>query len=598
MERRLSKSQIESWCGNVLPLRLLGAAEYGNDPITWSCDSPCIQITSFADDPDGGFTDGILLTLLEPGQATVTATFEGKHYCCQVSIRQMKQAASGKELNYYTGDLHDHTFKSHKKGDLCSRDFDYPIDLIEQTKKDGILDFVAISDHAVLLNAREYYRGYADAEAAEPMELIVFPGCEAEVTPLEQDRYGVLHKNAGEIVTVNASSFASTDGWEEFYEKFAGSPFAVSTLAHPQIPGGSTPCVWNFCLDKNNTPRLKQMVKLVEMGNGSDRKGNLIHEYVYSLALDNGFRVSVTCSSDSHGPAVNYDNLPGRTVIMAPEKSKEAFVDAIMHNRVYATSSGNVKLFYSVNGMAAPADLPLAGKYDFHVELSCFREDESTVPVKCQVISDYGKCVKVIEGDLASFDFTVESDTARYFYLRLLDKEGRKTWSCPVFTGRPCDSAQKDTLIPIDKTGFTAVDMISGADASKLINDDPHATWISQDTTCSIVIDMQEEKEIAALGHYPRPLNALQLRQAGIDLPEKISEFPSGYKLSTSCDGKTFTCRAEGLFRVFGGEEFIRFEKHTARYVKLEILSTCGAVSERKQFQNANVAIGELTVYR
>ena len=254
MERRLSKSQIESWCGNVLPLRLLGAAEYGNDPITWSCDSPCVQITSFANDPDGSFTDGVLLTLLAEGQATITASFGDAQYTCQVSVHEMRKAVSGKELNYYTGDFHDHSCKSHKKEEVCSRTTEYPRDLIRTWKRDGILDFAVISDHAGLLNAREYYRGYVDAEESEPMDMIIFPGCEAEITPLEPDRYGIVHKNAGEIVTVNAANFANTDSWEEFYQKYETSPFAISCLAHPQVVGGSTPGIWNFCLDKNNTP--------------------------------------------------------------------------------------------------------------------------------------------------------------------------------------------------------------------------------------------------------------------------------------------------------------------------------------------------------
>ena len=598
MGRRLSSSNIESWCGNVLPLRLLGGMEYGNEPITWHSDAPCVRVTSYAQE-EGCFTDGVMLTLLTTGQATVTATLGDKCWCCRVTVRERKKAMSGKELHYYTGDFHNHTFKSHKKEELCSRNYDYPLDLIEKFKKDGALDFAVISDHADLLNAREYYRGYADAETAQPMELVMFPGSEAEVTALEKDRYDVVHKNSGEIVTVNAAGFAAVDSWEEFNEKYKGSPFAISALAHPQTAGFSTPGIWNFCLDKNSTPRLKEMVKLVEMGNGGDRECNLLHEYVYSLALDNGFRVSVTCASDAHGSDYDIKSFPGRTVIMAPEKSKEAFADAIWNNRVYATSSGNVKLFYSVNGMAAPAELPLAGSYSFHVELSCFREEAETMPVVCQVISDYGKCVKEIRGeDLSTFDFTVESDTARYFYLRLLDREGRKTWSCPVFTGRPCDGPGREEYIPISKAGFTAVDTASGRDAAKLINDDPADPWISEGTACSILIDMQEEKAVSALGHYPRILELVKLRQAGIDVQDKTSEFPSGYRLSTSCDGKAFTCRAEGLFRVFGGEELIRFEPHTARYIKLEILTTCGAASGRARFRGAKITIGELTVYK
>lgn len=592
MERRLSHCQIESWCGNVLPLRLLGGQTYGTEEILWHSDDPCVQVTAFRDE-DGSFTDGVLLTLLAPGTATVMATLDGAVYRCAVTVRARKEAQSGKHLNYYTGDFHDHSCNSHKKAEVRTRTTEYPGDLIRKWKQDNALDFAVISDHADLLNGREYFRGFADAEDEEPMDMVIFPGCEAEVTAREYDRYGVLHKNSGEIVTVNAAGFASTDSWEEFYEKYESSPFAISVFAHPQIFGHSTPGIWNFSLDKNNTPRLKEMARLVEMGNGTDRKSNMLHEYTYSVALDNGFRVSPTCASDSHGPDYDLESFPGRTVIMAPEKTKEAFADAIWSNRVYATASGNVKLFYSVNGIAAPAELPMTEEYRFHVELSAFCEAEDTKPVLCQVISDYGKCIHEIQGDLPdTFDFTVESASARYFYLRLSDRAGRKTWSCPVFTGRPCDE-QKVPLTPVDKAGFTAVDELTGKTAPQLINDNPADPWRTERTTASVVIDMGRQEAVAGLSHYPQVLGGKHADNG----PNILAQFPSGFRISTSLDGASYTPAAQGIFRVFGGEELIRFPSREARFVKLEIVSTCGAASLWEQYQDANVVIGELTVY-
>ena len=74
-------------------------------------------------------------------------------------------------------------------------------------------------------------------------------------------------------------------------------PFVVCTLAHPQIVGFSVPCVWDFSLGKNNSETMKRAVKLIETGDGSNRQLNLINEFAYSVALDNGFKVSTTCST-------------------------------------------------------------------------------------------------------------------------------------------------------------------------------------------------------------------------------------------------------------------------------------------------------------
>lgn len=599
MERRLSREVIESYCGNVLPLRLLGGAEYGKEPITWRCDGECVQMTTQNGEEDGGFTDGVLLTLLKPGKATVTAVLEEEEHSCSVLVRAMNIASSEDPMNYYIGDFHDHTHQLHTKEEFQARSAgNLPVDYIKQVRDEGIMDFGVVSDHACLLNNREYFLGYAGAEDAQPMDLVVFPGCEAEVTAVEEDRYGIPHRNSGEIVVVNAAGYTACNTWEEFFARYATSPYAIAVLAHPQIIGSSTKGIWNFRLEKNNSPRFKQMVRGVEMGDGSDCRSNLINEYIYSKALDQGFRVAPTCSSDSHGPQWGYYRFPGKTIIMAPEKTKEAFMDALMNNRFYACSTGNIKLKYTVNGKTAPVTLEAPKKYAFHVETSCFHEDESTVPVKCQVISDGGIAVKEMALENASsFDFTVESETASYFYLRLIDREGRKTWSCPVWTGRTFTETPKDTLLPLSKAEITAVDLKSGKDASILFNDDPHEAWFAEGKICSILIDLQEAQKITAIGHYPRILDQ-PYAQMGIDTTALLAQFPSAYEIHSSNDGVNFKKQAEGKFLAFGGEEIKRFEEHTARYVRLDILSTTGKESARQNYVDATVAIGELTLFK
>jgi len=597
MSLRLSKDKIESFCGDVLPLRLFSDAP--TDRICWEVEGDAVQLRSFSEEEELPFDTGVLLTLLRPGTAVVTATADGEVCRCQVTVTKRLCASSDDEMQYFIGDFHDHTTNEHNHDRFRDRTCGFPWEYIRQVKEENKLDFCVISDHGGTLNPRDFFRGFTDAEDMKPMDLIVFPGCESEVTAVSYDRYGVPHKNSGEIVTVNGDSFTSSYTWSEFLRVFEHSPNLICTLAHPQILGYSVPGIWNFALDQNNTPEFLRMTKMVEMGDGSDRSSNLINEYTYSVALDNGFRVGTTCSSDSHGPLWGYDAFPGKTVIMAPEKSKEAFVDALLNNRVYACSSGNLKLSYSVNGMTAPADLPPATKYNFHVRLSFFHEDPSTVPVKCQVISDAGKTVKVIENvDFRDFTFTVESETAGYFYLRLTDTEGRKTWSVPVWTERSVIPRSRQALTPIEKRGCKAYDLHTGKEVPVLLNDRPTESWCSQSGTAEIVIDLQTEQEICGLGHYPTIIDRRSLPDPTVPVAELVARFPVDYRISTSCDNVTYTTCAEGLFRIFGGEEVISFAAHTARYVKLQVLSTAGKASEYAKYQDAKVSMAELTVYK
>lgn len=596
MNCRLSKTKIESYQGDVLPLRLLGEEELTAAEIEWSVAGDCVIARSFWGDAPHSFNDGVMLTLAEVGEATVSATYGGETYTCTVTVRPMEKASSEDELCYYRGDFHCHTSQEHK-APAFAEDPSGISNYIQQMKAEKRLDFGVISDHAEVTNPRDFFRGFTETEAAQPMEFIMFPGSESEISPIEPDRYGLNRKNGGEMVCVNVDNFVCTHGWAGFFDAYSTAPFGVCVFAHPQVVGYDRNGVWNFCFHRINTPAMKNLVRGVEMGDGSDRASNCLNELVYSLALDCGFRVSATCASDCHGPVWGFEQASGKTIVMARKKSKEAFLDALRSNRFYACESGTVKLRYSVNGQTAPADLAAAEAYQFRVEWSLMEQEPTARPVRLQVISDGGKTIYETKDFGNILEFSVPSATARYFFLRLTDEAGRKTWSCPVWTGRAFGDWTPLALPPLDKAGFTVTDQRTGQDVSILVNDDPTAYWEGQDTTAALLIDMGREQQVRALGHYPPRWDRKVLKVKGIRENEAVASFACRYRISTSVDGLNFTEQAEGVLRVFGAEEIISLPPHSARYLKLEVLSTTGAESAYPALAEARVQIGELTVF-
>ena len=597
---KLTRDYINSFCGDVVALKLVSDVEdISHDEIIWSCDSDRVKIRDdFKLDENFPFTNGVLLTLISPGEATVFAEHRGVKYSCRLEIREMKKAKSDDELNYYVGDLHDHTCPINDYFDFAERTEGLPVDYVRQLKAEGLMDFGVISDHSAALSEKEFFENFlmVDREQGD-MRTVMFPGCENEVIVKEIDRFGIENKKGGEIVSFNCQDYKESNSWEEFFEKVAGEPFAVCTLAHPQIVGFSVPGVWDFSLYKNNSDILKKAIKLIETGDGSNRQSNLINEFIYSVALDNGFKVSTTCSSDSHGPVWGYHRFPGKTVIMAKERSKEAFLDAISNNRIYGCESGNLKVRYSVNGKVAPVTLTPSDKYSFKVEISYFSEDESTVPVKCQLISDYGKIVKVIEGvDFTSFSFDVEAPDAGYFFLRFVDSKFRRTWSVPVWTGAPLKGTKPSSLTALDKSGFTVTEAKSGERADVIVNDLPTEPYVAGSSSPEFIIDMNRSEKISALGHYPRVIRRSLIKDWYGGTPPIIAEFPAEFEIFASKDGERYEKCAEGIFRTFGSEEIIEFPERDARFVKLKILSNVGAF-KGGEFENADTAIGELTLF-
>ncbi len=600
MGRFLSKNKIQSFCGDVLPLRLLSdGEELGNAPIQWGADSPIIGIRSFASGGEFSFTNGILLILKECGEATVWAEYQGERYCCSVTIKPLRQAADDQALQYYIGDLHCHTSTIHNPALFAARESGFQIDYLRYINDENKIDFGVISDHASTINDREFYQGFIDEESLAPMNVVCFPGAESEICVTAEDRLGVLRRLSGEIVTFNTAGYRDAYTWQDFYDSMADSPEPVGIFAHPQVLGYSTKGLWDFDFHRNATPEMLRLIRGIEMGNGGDRASNLIYEYSYSVALDAGFQVSCVCSSDAHEAPWGYHSMPGKTIIMAPEKSKEAFLDALRNNRFYACESGNLKIRLLANGKAAPCRLEECEHYHFTLETSCFREDPSTLPIQCEVISNNGETLALFKGEnFSRFSFDLSSSEARYFYLRLMDSEGRKTWTPPIFTGRPAIHPEEQPLQPLDLSGASAIEARSGADAAAVINGDPYDFWQGEETKASILIDLGAEYECAALGYLPQIILRPKDKTLPWELQPLLAGLPRRYEVYAGNDPAALARCAAGNCRVFGAENIISFPAQRIRYLRFDVLSQVGSESGLPQYKDAPISIGNLAVFK
>ena len=606
MSKKLSKESIVSYRGDILPLHIgfdSDEHEYlKSADIKWESDSDCVSIRTFSGEDKMCFNNGALLILNKVGEANVTATLDGEKHLCRVTVREPIIADSEDKFDYFIGDLHNHTTLIHNHDAFIDRTSEFQYEYINQLKDEALIDFTAMSDHACVLNETEFFRNFTEVEKAEPNSVVIFPGSESEITFREEDRFGVLHKNSGEIVTFNTDRYGNPNRWEPFYDYVKNAPEPVAIFAHPCVVGYSTKGVWNFCFHKHNNDIMKKAIRGIEVINGGLVDWNLMHEFTYSHALDSGFRVSSVASSDSHGPRWGYSYMKAKTVILAKEKSREAFLDALRHNRFYATESGNVKLRYTVNGKQAPADLEEATNYKFHVELDYFLDDETTHPVECTVISDYGKTLLSLSNFGNTFDFEIDSDTARYFYLRFVDANGERTWSCPVWTGRAFDEYLEPEITPIDMTGATAVDALTGDDAAGAIDGNVYEPWEARTGKASIVIDLGKECEIKALGLYPRmivrPSKSREYEKWLVwREPDFSSTLPTSIAVYASVDGKTYEKCTDGICRMFGGENIFTFEPTKAKYVRFDILSTVGHDAVPHLWGDAKCSVANLTLF-
>jgi len=598
---RLSKPNVRTFRGNVVSLRLLSAKDLSSTDIKWSSsDESVVRIRTFQGAEEDCFSDGVLLIAFGCGSAVVTAEYEGRVFSCQTEVREMRTALPDDELRFFFGDFHAHTTEIHDRKRFLPRTDTHPIDVFSQAKEEGYFDSFVVSDHAVLVDNREFFSVFLAAETTDSPDFISFAGTESQVDCIEPDAYGRLHQNAGEVVTFNSAGYASVKGWDEYFERTSQNPMTVAAFAHPQILGYSVAGIWNFSLFEKTTPQMRERFHMIEMGNGGDRGQNLIHERMYSAALDCGYRIAPTSTSDHHCQPWGSNSVRGRTVILAPEKSREMFLDAILNGRLYATENGSVKLWYTVNGFRPASTLPLCEEYNFHVDISHFREiEDGEKTVLVEVVSDYGDIVysrSVDPADAVVLDFTLQSSSARYFYLRLHSQQGDRTWSPAVWTGRefdPCP-AQACKGVPMDKNEMRIVSCTPGTDPRLLISGNPDEEWRSDASSAEFILDLGAEKNVCGVGCWPHKVRR--------DDPEctdliSVARFIDRVECYVSSDGMHYEKAAAGLVRSHGGEYRLNFAKRAARYVKVLLPDSTGSASRKPNYQGQPVMVGEVDVY-
>lgn len=591
---RLSFTEINSFVGDIFPIRLISdSGELCKCDIRWRCTGDSVAIRTF-DEGEYAFSDGALIILKQKGVGEVIATLDGVEYRARVTAHDITEKDT--ELSYFVADLHDHTSLNHNPQEFATQEYGKIEDYLDFVNKEGLYDLTVISDHAEVTNDYLFFRGIALTREGGYNNVITLAGAESEITYTERDRFDILHRMSGEIVTLNSAGYAFTNDFSKLEEELSSSPEPIAIFAHPHVIGYSTNGIWCFDFKRRATPEMLRIIRGIEMGSGDDAKENLLHEYAISAALDAGFRVSTTCSSDAHGPSWSYHDTPGKTIIMARNRSRESFVSALRENRFYASESGNVKLSYTVNSTTAPCDLALTDEYKFHVDLSYFKEDIDSVIKTIMVISDYGKAVFELDTDGASsVDFTIKSETARYFYLRLIDRCGRKTWSPPVFCGREYDGATLDKLTPIDMKKARAY--YNGNELSALIDGDPFNSTLFDTPTPEIIIDMGEVRSVSAVGYYPHIILRDTAKGEGWTTSCESANLISHYKIELSSDGVNYTEAYRGVSLNLGIENIARFERTDARFIRFTSLATVGTASRLDNYRSSPARLGNLSVF-
>ncbi|MEG0693640.1 MAG: hypothetical protein RR444_11250, partial [Oscillospiraceae bacterium] len=384
---QLSKESITSFQGDTVTLQLISNCDITKEKISWTTDSPqFITIYDCQSTPEDLMNDRVLLVLMQAGDATVTATLGEETHHCKVHISKPISVSSETPMQYFLGDFHAHTGFSDGVGT--------PQIAFKQVEEEKEMHFFALTDHGSYHSPYKVFENVRAAEQHTNEFFTAFAAQESNLDLCTVDEYGLDVNQAGELLTYNATGWADSFSWNEYFETIGDNPAIVLGLAHPSEAGCATRVVWNgFNLPEVLDPRLKKLLHMVEVVNCPTLETyNLLHERIYSLALDYGYRVAPTSGSDTHSWNWGAGSTWSRTVLMAPYQSKEAFLDAMRNCRVYCTENGNVKLKFVVNGTHMGGTTAIATDYLIDVAVSPFHPaSDGEQSELAEVISDYGK---------------------------------------------------------------------------------------------------------------------------------------------------------------------------------------------------------------
>ena len=158
----LSKATLCSYVGDVLPLYLTdGDRDLSNADIRWHVEGEAAVLRRFDEDPLTPFTHGVLVTLRDEGEATVTATYAGQTCVCRVQARPRHVTAPDAVMQYYRGDLHTHTATTHTPAKFAAQPH-IQAACIAALGADKQLDFGILSDHASVMRRRGFFEEFID----------------------------------------------------------------------------------------------------------------------------------------------------------------------------------------------------------------------------------------------------------------------------------------------------------------------------------------------------------------------------------------------------------------------------------------------------
>lgn len=362
-----------------------------------------------------------------------TVIIEVKDTLDNITRRNWSFTIGESSKNLYFGQLHSHTNLSDGQGTVD--------DAYSYARDNANLDFFAVTDHS------NWFDNDIKANIADGSQSVAWnKGQDAANKYNEDGEFAALYGyemtwsgstgGYGHMNTFNTPGFETRTNknmdLKTYYSKLKTQSQSISQFNHPGKTFGdfSDFGLYDTEIDKR--------ISLVEVGNGEgpvNGSGYFRSYEYYTRALDKGWHVAPTNNQDNHKGKWGNANS-ARTVIEAPNLSRESVYDALTDMRVYSTEDENLRISYEVNGSTMGSKLEETDELNFNINIEDIDLGDNIK--KISIIGDGGKVINYIDNvnnTSKTWDFTLDSSNSSYYYVKVEQADKEVAVTAPVWVG-------------------------------------------------------------------------------------------------------------------------------------------------------------------
>jgi hypothetical protein len=409
-----------------------------------------------------------------------------KHFIL-ILLLTLSTLAKAQTYNYYFGNLHAHTSYSDGNKDSVTSLLTTPAQAYNYAKASQHIDFYGVSEHnhyfAGMINKNNYHKGRNDAKAA------TINGTYVAMYGME---WGII-SGGGHALIYGYDSligwdsnvydvFVAQNDYVNLWKKVNKKEIAFAYLAHPTNTDYSG-------FYTTYQPEADSCIVGMAMRSGPAFSTNTTYSNPststfltqYHNALAKGYHLGVGIDHDTHN-SVFGRSQEGRLVIIAPELTETALLEAMRKMRFYASDDWNVKVNFKLNSqpMGSIFTQSIAPSITVSVTDPDVGDNISSIQVFAGVPGSGSVATTLTTKNTASFTYapTLANNATNYYYLKITQTDGDIVWTSPIWYTRK----STNTVLPPVANYYIATDSCIGQsiDFTDISTNNPTAwSWIA-----------------------------------------------------------------------------------------------------------------------